>query len=189
MVPFLEPNLPFAFQHSMVLSVSLDAHKTGGMLYSAGTFLCRKGLLEYTSTDAPYIYGHMDHTVGGSRSGAIAAACWATLMHLGRSGYEKIAKEGMAVRTYLAEKFREVPGAIVYPSRMNLLAVYLPKELDVELLWNYCIVPDTFPDPLSSRSRDDGGMLIKRVRGVYRFTMMLHVTKGKIDQFFEDLKR
>lgn len=186
-IPFLEPEFSFAFQHSLVASVSLDAHKTGLAPYSAGTFLCRKGLLKYTATDAPYIYGHEDNTVSGSRSGAMAAACWATLMHYGRAGYEKIAREGVRMRKYLEERFHKIKGVVVYPSRMNLLAVHLREPLDERILMGYCIVPDQFPAPLYSPERE--GVLIKRKRTVYRFTLMPHVTEEKIDRFFKELKR
>jgi len=187
-LPFLEPDFHFAFRHSLVASVVLDAHKTGGMLYSAGLFLCRKGLLKYTQTHAPYVNSHADHTVPGSRSGAAAAACWATVMHHGREGYARIAAECMKTREYLASRFREVPGVFVFPARVNILTVCLPEPLDEDFRESYCIVPDTFPEPLSSRVRDDNKR-IKRTQGVYRFTVMPHVTEEKIKQFFREWQR
>lgn len=187
-IPFVEPHRRFAFQHSLVTSLSLDAHKTGGVPYSAGVFLCRKGFLEYTKTDAAYIFCHEDHTVPGSRSGAMAAACWATVMHHGREGYARIAAQGMKMRDYLAERFQEIPGTMVFPSRLNILAVHLPAPLDERVRQRYCIVPDTFPEPLSSRARNASG-LIERAQGIYRFTVMPHVTEEKIDRFFREWKR
>ena len=187
-LPFLEPDFHFAFRHSLVASVVLDAHKTGGMLYSAGLFLCRKGYLKHTQTHAPYVNCHIDNTVPGSRSGAAAAACWATVMHYGREGYARTAAECMRVREYLAARFYTVPDVLVFPARVNILAVSLPESLDKDFQERYCIVPDTFPEPLSSRVRNEQG-LIERTQGVYRFTVMPHVTEEKIEQFFTEWKR
>jgi tyrosine decarboxylase/aspartate 1-decarboxylase len=185
-IPFVEPDCQFAFQHPFVSSVSLDAHKTGGMPYPAGVFLCRKGLLGYTATAASYIYGRHDHTVSGSRSGAVAAACWATLQHYGREGYATVARYCMEIRDYFIEQLGRIEGLHIYPSHVNIIAVRFSRPLSERILMDYCIVSDKFPDPLSSSVYNEAGQLIERSIGVNRFTLMPHVTREKIDQFFKE---
>ncbi|MDO8557549.1 MAG: pyridoxal-dependent decarboxylase [Candidatus Jorgensenbacteria bacterium] len=188
-IPFVEPNCHFAFQNSLVNSISLDAHKTGGIPYSAGIFLCRKGLLEYTKTAAPYIFGHEDYTVPGSRSGAIAAACWATFQHYGYEGYASMAAQCMNVRNYLTERFQKIPGVITYPSRVNILTVRFQHLLDENLRIRYCIVPCTFPIPLSRKERDGNSAFRGHMAKAYRFALMPHVTTEHIDKFFHEWRK
>ncbi|MFH1162182.1 MAG: pyridoxal-dependent decarboxylase [Candidatus Jorgensenbacteria bacterium] len=189
-VPFIEPDCHFAFQHPLVSSVSIDAHKFGGLPYPAGIFLCRKGLLDSTSTDAWYIYGHTDNTVPGSRSGAIAAAAWASLQSRGWAGFEKTARSCMEVRNYLQERLQAMPGMHVYPSRVNILTIRPPAYLErgLEELWEkYRIVRDHFPGRLTNPGYR--GNLVKRDATVYRFTIMPHVMREHINRFFQEWQR
>ncbi len=187
-IPFIEPDCKFAFQHPLVGSVSIDAHKTGWVPYSAGIFLCRKGFLEFTKTTARYIYGHTDYTIPGSRSGAIAAACWATLQQHGYEGFNEIIQRCMKHRQYLEDALKTIPGIQIYKGRTNILTVRLSRNLKKrfsEIREQFCIVQDHFPKDLTER--DEKTMIIKRTILVYRFTIMPHVTKKDIDDFISTL--
>ena len=187
-IPFIEPGCRFAFQHSLVQSVSIDAHKTGWAPYSSGVFMCRKRLLESTKTNARYLHGLADYTVPGSRSGAIAAACWATLHFYGFNGFKSIVDTCMKNTKYLKDRLKKLPGVWVYNNRMNILAIRIPRSLEhvfKNIHEDFCIVEDDF----STLTEDNQRSTIKEgySNTVYRFTVMPHVTIEKIDYFFKKL--
>ena len=70
-------------------SVSLDGHKTGRMPYPAGFFICKNNLIQNISKDIEYTC-KIDSTILGSRSGAIAAAAYATIKSIGTKIFEFI---------------------------------------------------------------------------------------------------
>jgi tyrosine decarboxylase/aspartate 1-decarboxylase len=203
-LPFLEPDFHFGFQNEAVDSVSIDVHKMGYAPYSSGIFLCRKGTLEYTTTKVTYLAGHADSTVCGSRSGAVVAACWASVNSLGWAGYHRKLQYCLSLRDYLCERleeFNETDGVVrikFYPARMNILAVWLSEDLaqaiqvknperkDKSIRERFCIpYDDHFPEEI-------GGELWNAKPGsnvrVFRFVLMPHITHGKIDQFIDELK-
>ncbi len=204
-LPFLEPEYPFGFQNDAVSSVSLDAHKMGYAPYSSGIFLCRKGLMErYTRTSAEYLRGRSDTTVCGSRSGSITAACWTAINRLGREGYRQRIQRCLSVRDYLRERLLEfnhdgVAQVELYPSRMNIQTVRFSNELkralesedsegEPSIKDRFCIPCDDFPPDMNNLPFDLTSIPEdKRVR-VFRFTVMPHVTRKKIDQFVDELR-
>lgn len=201
-LPFLNPAIPFGFEHHLVQSVSMDAHKMGFAPYSAGVFLCRKGLLEHTTTKATYLGGHSDSTVCGSRSGGIAAACWTNLHYLGHSGYRKIVAECMRDREYLQDQLaaldKDLDGcAYFYPTQLNILtARFGPKmreALDrkiggkMSVRERFCIPYDHFPSDFRNPTRDKDDAVIRDVT-VHRFVTMPHLTRRKIDVFVRELR-
>lgn len=52
------------------------------------------------------VYG--SPTVSGSRAGGIIAACWATLMHFGFSGYVETTKAIISTTKYIENKSVDV---------------------------------------------------------------------------------
>lgn len=200
-LPFLEPELEFGFQNQLVDSMVVDAHKMGYALYSAGVFICRKGLLDYTTVSATYLGGHKSTTICGSRSGAIAAACWALTQLKGREELGAILQDCMTNLEYLRGRLQElnIDGQAhvkLFPARMNIQAVWVDegilKILDAvpdggkSMRDRYCIPTDDFPSDLTKliwRNK-----LMVRELKVIRFTVMPHVTRQKIDLFIDELK-
>jgi glutamate/tyrosine decarboxylase-like PLP-dependent enzyme len=204
-LPFLEPGYPFGFQNAAVDSISIDLHKMGYAPYSSGAFLCRKGILRHTTTDATYLASHEDSTVCGSRAGAVVVASWASINSLGWAGYQKRIQHCLSLRDYLRERLGEFnqreqsPRVKFYPSRMNVLTVWFSKDLakaikakdpirkNNSIMDRFCIPDDNhFP-------REPGGAFWNAQSGsnvrVFRFVLMPHVTYDKIDQFVAELKR
>jgi glutamate/tyrosine decarboxylase-like PLP-dependent enzyme len=68
-LPFTNTSKGYFFENENVLTIGLDAHKTGHLPYPAGIFLCRKNLQKYIEIKVDYIYGHCDDTLIGSRNG------------------------------------------------------------------------------------------------------------------------
>ena len=198
-LPFLEPDCQFGFENELVSSIIVDVHKMGYVPYSAGLFLCRKGFLRYTETPAQYLRGHSDSTVSGSRSGAIAAACWTAMHVLGRDGYTARIKECMQNLMYLREGLSQfnsdgVERVHFYPTRMNILTVSLSEDLRLALIegenhglrGKFCIPEDAFPTDLTNPEWE--GNLIRRTAAVFRFVVMPHVTRDRIDTFIDELR-
>ena len=199
-LPFLEPDLKFGFHNQLVDSVVVDAHKMGYAPYSAGVFLCRKGLLAHTTTPAVYLGGHFDSTVCGSRSGAIAAACWTLTQVMGREEYEAKLRECMANLEYLRERLRELnrngeERVRFYPARMNIQAAWVDEEIKLaldapgsdgrSLRAKFCIPEDMLPADLTNLAWD--GRVVVRDAPVVRFMAMPHLSKSKIDEFMDEL--
>lgn len=202
-LPFLEPDYRFGFQNELVGSLSLDAHKMGYTPYSSGVFLCRKGFLKYTETPATYLGCHADSTVCGSRSGSIPAACLANLYFLGQKGYSRKLSRCLENLQYLKESIQALHRKGMqrirfYPSRMNVLTVWLPKEIadalqkkkdgELSIRERFCIpYDDSFPSDLKARIWNPE-IKGKRTQ-VFRFVVMPHVTRKKIDRFINELKK
>jgi glutamate/tyrosine decarboxylase-like PLP-dependent enzyme len=203
-LPFLEPDYPFGFQNVEVDSVSVDLHKMGYAPYSSGVFLCRKGMLRHTTTDATYLASHKDSTVCGSRAGAVVAAGWASINSLGWAGYQKRIHYCMSLKDYLREQLgvfnrgESSPRVKFYPSRMNVLAVWFSDDLREamkaedplreknSLMDRFCIPDDNhFPKEPGGTSWDVGP---DSKVSVFRFVLMPHVTHDKIDQFVGEFK-
>lgn len=95
-VPFI-PDAPiFDFRVPGVTSISCDTHKYGFAPKGSSVIMYRSPELRryqyFVSTD--WTGGlYASPTLAGSRPGALSAGCWATLLYMGRSGYEKSAKE------------------------------------------------------------------------------------------------
>ncbi|XP_033637772.1 sphingosine-1-phosphate lyase 1-like [Asterias rubens] len=110
-----------------VTSISADAHKYG--LAPKGSSLVLYKNTEYrlgqfyVNTDwCGGIYA--SPAVGGTRSGAIIATCWATMMSVGVDGYMENAVKIIQTRAYIEEQVREIPGLFVYGKPdVNILSI------------------------------------------------------------------
>jgi tyrosine decarboxylase/aspartate 1-decarboxylase len=87
-IPFIDGLPEIGFQNELVDSVTIDVHKMGLAPYGSGIILARHGLFSAVETHAPYVPGN-DHTICGSRSGAMALSCWAAMRSMGKRGYAK----------------------------------------------------------------------------------------------------
>ncbi|KAF8561020.1 hypothetical protein P879_07609 [Paragonimus westermani] len=94
LLPFMEaadyPLQPFDFRVAGVTSISCDPHKYGFSSKGVSVILYRNKHLRsmqfFTQPDWPGgVYA--SPTFAGSRSGALIAVCWATMMYFGRQGY------------------------------------------------------------------------------------------------------
>ncbi len=193
-LPFTEPELRFGFENPLVQSIIIDAHKMGYAPYPAGIFLARKGLLDkHCVTEAPYIKGHNDYTVCGSRPGTSAAAVWTAFRTLGREGYAKRIQECMENMGYLRaelQKFNQPGNTNVsfYPARMNIQTVQFSLAMTQAFRYacatygkDLCL-PDmaNFPVHLISSpimAQNGGGIT------AHRFLATPTLTREKIDIF------
>lgn len=172
-VPFIDTLPDIGFGNKNVNSITIDIHKMGLSPYGSGIILARRGSFENIETIAPYVPGN-DHTLCGSRSGAMALSCWAAMKKMGKNGY---AKEAIRLLT-LSDKIREKlerQGMSVFKNDINILAVRtpFPKNLVNEFITH---MHDNFPadlaDPLNP----------KRI-SVWNIVVMKHTKEALIDEF------
>ncbi|XP_071952669.1 sphingosine-1-phosphate lyase 1-like isoform X2 [Antedon mediterranea] len=118
---------PMDFAVDGVTSISADAHKYG---------LAPKGNSIVVYKNADYRMGqfyintdwcggvYASPAVGGTRSGAIIATCWATMMYVGLDGYQENAVKIIKTRQYVEECVRKMPGLTVQGKPdVNILSI------------------------------------------------------------------
>jgi glutamate/tyrosine decarboxylase-like PLP-dependent enzyme len=103
---------PFDFRVPGVTSLSADTHKYGYALKGTSTLLFRDRALR----DAQYFFltdwsggKYCSPGMEGSRSGGLLAATWASLVHLGRDGYRRYAKDIFATASVMRDAVRSHP--------------------------------------------------------------------------------
>ena len=87
---------PFDFRVAGVTSMSADTHKYGYALKGSSVLLFRPKELrrnQYMIIDGWPGGAYASPSMGGSRSGGLIAATWASMLHLGKQGYRSIAND------------------------------------------------------------------------------------------------
>ncbi|KAM7206294.1 Pyridoxal phosphate-dependent transferase [Rhypophila sp. PSN 637] len=114
LVPFLEKagfeTTPFDFRLKGVTTISCDTHKYGFAPKGNSTLLYRtQEHRAYQYFVDPSWSGGVYASPGmaGSRPGALIAACWASLMSVGESGYLKACEEIVGTAKKLVDRIRE----------------------------------------------------------------------------------
>jgi tyrosine decarboxylase/aspartate 1-decarboxylase len=103
MLPFKRelghPVEPFDFALPGVTSMMTDGHKLGLMPIATGFFIVREpSLFDAIPTESTLI-----HTTSSTKPGSRAAAAWAVMKHLGRSGYRRSTAHLMDLVRLLAD--------------------------------------------------------------------------------------
>jgi sphinganine-1-phosphate aldolase len=102
----------FDYRHPGVTSMSADTHKYGYALKGTSVLTFRDKSLR----DAQYFFltgwsggKYCSPGMEGSRSGGLIAATWAAMVHLGREGYRRYAREIFATAAVMQESVRSHP--------------------------------------------------------------------------------
>ncbi len=100
---------PFDFRVPGVTSISADTHKYGYAFKGSSVVVFRDKALR----NAQYFHQvgwsggkYMSPGMDGSRSGGLLAATWASMVHLGREGYRRIAGEIFATAAAMMDSVR-----------------------------------------------------------------------------------
>ena len=167
----------YGFEHAHVQSIVVDADKMGMLPYPSGIFLCRKNLQSIVNIDVPYISGHMDMTISGSRTFLSAACGWYYMNVIKDSGHTKMVAECIQKRNELVEKLKAVEGVTILPysNYINILPISTPFDVSNKMHPNYNL---RF-DHIRYNNKD----VI-----VYKLCIFPH-TFAHIDQFVQDLKQ
>lgn len=116
LIPFMEkagyPIPPVDFRLPGVTSISADTHKYGYAPKGSSVIMYRNAdyrkFQYFVATDWPGgIYA--SPTFSGSRSGAVIAACWATMMHIGEAGYVSATQKVISAQRYIESELRLMP--------------------------------------------------------------------------------
>ena len=125
-LPFSNTDKKYFFENENVLTISLDAHKTGQLPYSTGIFLCRKNLQKYIEIPVDYIYGHCDDTLIGSRNGIIGLLGKWYIHNIGEKGQREFVDYCLKGRDKLVEEIKkEISNYIElnhYPKNINYIS-------------------------------------------------------------------
>jgi tyrosine decarboxylase/aspartate 1-decarboxylase len=126
-IPFLDKKYGFDFSLRGVTSITADPHKMGLSTIPAGGLLFREETCFIPlQIDTPYLTIRKQHTLTGTRSGAVAAA-WAVMMHLGRDGYKQIVDRCMKMTYRLTDGIKELGIHPLIDPVMNIVAFKLPN--------------------------------------------------------------
>ena len=172
----------FDFSLQEVSTLVFDFHKMGRVPYSAGVFLCRKGLQDYIAHGVGYTGSHSDDTLIGSRGGGVVAACWATWKTMNNGGYKKMYGGCIGNKNYFIKRLKPFGNRvkILDHSPINVFGVMfsIPKgKLPQSVETRFRIVAS----PIPNESNKGGGEL-------YKIYIMPHLTKSKINNFIDVLE-
>lgn len=178
-IPFLRDagfELPeFDFKLPGVSSITIDPHKMGLAPIPSGCILFRdETYLDAMSIETPYLTEKQQSTIVGTRTGASAAATWAVLRHMGRSGYRELALRVMDVTCRLNEGLRDLGYEPVIEPELNIVA------------FNH---PSMSPEKLASRLEESGwAVSVSACPPAIRVVVMPHIKAEHIELFLDDLK-
>ena len=167
----------FDFELQGVCSLSADLHKYGFAPKPASTVLYRSAEL---AAYQPFEYNDwpsgrfLTTTLVGTRPAGGVAAAWATLRHLGKSGYCSIAKE-------LLE------GVDLYRAALSEIdELYIVGEPDLAIVAFGATTLDAYAIAKQLAARGWLPSLVKRPRAIHRMMSMLHIDTQA--QHVQDLK-
>jgi glutamate/tyrosine decarboxylase-like PLP-dependent enzyme len=136
----------FDFRLRGVTSMSADTHKYGYAAKGTSVVLYRGKQLRraqyYTATDWPGGL-YFSPTFAGSRSGALSAACWASMVSLGAEGYMDATRRILAAAEHIRDGIEAIPELEVMGDplwviafRSDSLDIYRVMEAMSERGWN-----------------------------------------------------
>jgi tyrosine decarboxylase/aspartate 1-decarboxylase len=172
-IPFLEKKYDFDFSLKGVTSITSDPHKMGMSTIPAGGLLFKdEACLLPLEIDTPYLTIRKQHSLAGTRSGAVVAATYAVMKHLGQDGYRKIVKKCIKMTDQLVHGTRKLGLEPLVEPVMNIIA------LDV---------PDL--DEVRKKLRAKGWITsITRNPSAMRLIIMPHMNETSIELFISDLE-
>ncbi|GAA6111147.1 sphingosine-1-phosphate lyase 1 [Tachysurus ichikawai] len=170
---------PFDFRVKSVTSISADTHKYGYAPKGSSVVIYReKKYRHYQYFVAPDWQGgiYASPSIAGSRPGGIIAACWATMMHMGESGYVEATRKVVQTARIIAAGIRNVEGLLVFGN----------PEVSVVALGSN--VFDIFR--LSNALTSKGWNLntLQFPSSIHICVTMLHTQPGVAEQFVKDVK-
>ncbi len=116
-----------------VTTISADTHKYGYALKGSSVLLFRPKALrshQYLITDGWPGGMYASPSMGGSRSGGLIAATWASMLNLGKSGYRSIAADIFRTAGEVKDAVRSHPELILIGDSLFNIA-FRSDELDI----------------------------------------------------------
>lgn len=124
----------FDFSLPGVTSMSCDTHKYGFATKGTSVVLFRdKALREHMYwCYADWTGGlYCTPTMAGSRSGAVSAACWASMMRMGRNGYLEATRRIIETRKLIQQGIEAIPELRVQGSPQAMVVAWASDAVNV----------------------------------------------------------
>ena len=169
-------DLRFDFSLPGVTSIALDPHKMGLSVIPSGIILCRhEKVCQGLDIRTHYLTYPIQSTITGTRTGASAAATYAVMRCLGRSGYAENVRYCLHLKDIFIKKAAECGLRPSVPPFLNI--VTLPFD-DHETV-----------SRIRTEMKNKYGWHISAARQIpaLRFVLMPHVTENDINEMFRDL--
>lgn len=167
----------FDFGVAGVSSMSADTHKYGYAPKGSSVVLYREPSLRryqyYTQADWPGGL-YLSPTLAGSRPGALSAACWATMISLGESGYREAAARILATADFIRRSIEQMPEVSVIGAPLWVLALR-SESLDI-----YRVL-----DAMTARGWSLNGL--HRPPALHLAITLRHTQPGVAQRFVKDL--
>ena len=133
-LPFLELEERFDFRVEGVTSISLDPHKYGYSLKGSSIILykneeIRKHQYFLTTDWNGGIYG--TPTLSGSKSGALIATTWCSMVYFGRNEYRRIAQEINSLMKEIEEEMRKIKDIRVIGNPVSTVIAFTGENIYV----------------------------------------------------------
>ena len=169
----------FDFRLAGVTSISCDTHKYGYAIKGTSVVLFRnKSLRRHMYwCYADWTGGlYCTPTLAGSRSGALSAACWASMMRMGRAGYTDAVGKIMRTRQKLQAGIDAIEGISVMGNPQAMVVAWESNSLNV-----YAIA-----DRMSGRGWSINSL--QKPASVHICVTYPHTRNGVAERFLKDLR-
>ncbi|KFP67832.1 Sphingosine-1-phosphate lyase 1 [Cariama cristata] len=170
---------PFDFRVKGVTSISADTHKYGYAPKGSSVVLYSdKKYRSYQFFIAPDWQGgiYASPSVAGSRPGGIIAACWATLLHIGESGYVEATKRIIKTARFLESELRKIDSIFIFGKpEVSVLSIG-SDTFDIYRLSNFLTAKGWNLNVLQFPS------------SIHICITQLHTKSGVAEQFLKDVK-
>jgi tyrosine decarboxylase / aspartate 1-decarboxylase len=173
-LPFLGGDYKWDFCVAGVSSITIDPHKMGMSTIPAGGLLFRTPRdMNALELDTHYLTVARQASLTGTRSGAAAAATYAVMIHLGRSGFRKVVRYCMDLTEHLVAGAKQIGINPVIEPVMNVVAL---KVKSTPIVRSELI------------KRGWHVSMTREPKRALRLILMPHMTLENIDLFLEDLE-
>ena len=172
------PDFDFALKG--VTSMSADCHKYGFAIKGTSVVLFRNKALRRHMywCYADWTGGlYCTPTMAGSRSGALSAACWASMMRMGRSGYTEAVGKILRARRDIQKGIDAIPGITVMGNPQAMVVAWESKLLNV-----YAVA-----DRMSGKGWSINSL--QKPAAVHICVTYPHTRPGVVGRFLEDLRQ
>lgn len=172
-IPFLDKPYDFDFRLSGVSSMTADPHKMGLCTIPAGGLLFRNPSHLYElRTHTPYLTVDTQYSLSGTRSGAVAAAAYAVMRHMGLEGYRNTVKHCMTMTRRLVERVREFGVEPLIDPVMNVVVLDVGDAVKVRM----------------KMAQKGWYTSITRNPLALRLVIMPHLSEKILEEFLDDLE-
>ncbi|KAM9365744.1 sphingosine-1-phosphate lyase 1 [Pholidichthys leucotaenia] len=173
------PLVPFDFRVKGVTSISADTHKYGYAPKGSSVILYSdKKYRQYQYFVAPDWQGgiYASPSIAGSRPGGIIAACWATMMHMGESGYVEATKKIISTARKIKAEINKIKGVLVFGDPEVSVVAIGSDDFDIFRLSN----------ALTSKGWNLN--TLQYPSSIHICCTVLHTQPGVADHFIRDVK-